>query len=160
MSPHIVARRAVALAIGIVAGCGGSSSPGDTTDGGVIDCSNDARAMKYAPGLSITSTGKQMKFTLLSSDPAPPARGNDTWKLSIANAAGQPLSGLNVSVLPFMPDHGHGTSVTPTVTANSDATYTVTPLYFFMPGVWQITFGTTPPGGTADTAVYYFCVPG
>jgi YtkA-like len=160
MSPRFVSCCAVALAIGIVAGCGGSSSPGDTTDGGVIDCSHDPRAMNYAPGLSVTSTGKQMKFTLLSSDPAPPARGTDTWKVAVANASGQPLTALALQVLPFMPDHAHGSSVTPTVSTNQDGTYTVSNLYLFMPGIWQITFGATPPGGTADSAVYYFCVPG
>jgi hypothetical protein len=160
MSPRFVCRCLAALAIAVVAGCGGSSSS-STPDGGVIDCASDPRAMTYAPGLSVTSTNKTLKFTLLSSDPAPPSRGNDTWKISIATAAGQQLAGLNnVGVLPFMPDHGHGTSVSPTITANQDGTYTVTPLYLFMPGVWQITFQATPPGGSADTGVFYFCVPG
>jgi YtkA-like len=160
MSPRLVSRCCAALAIWIVAGCGGSSSPSNTTDGDVIDCSNDSRAMKYAPGLVVTSTGKEMKFTLLSSDPAPPAHAVNTWKVAVANASAQPLTSLNLQVVPFMPDHGHGSTVQPSVANNSDGTYTVSNLYFFMPGVWQITFGATPPGGTADSAVYYFCVPG
>ncbi len=43
-----------------------------------------------------------------------------------------------------MPDHGHGTSVNASVTANSDGTYTVAPLYFFMPGVWRINLRRSP----------------
>ena len=164
MSPRLPYRCAAALALTVCVSCGGSSTtPGDTPDGGVINCATDPRAMTYSPGMSVVSTGKQLKFTLLSSDPAPPARGTDTWKLSVANAAGQGLPNLTLQFVPpdpFMPDHGHGSSVTPTIAANADGTYTISNLYLFMPGVWRLTLGATPPGGTFDSAVFYFCVPG
>ena len=88
----------------------------------------------------------------------PPARGIDTWTLAITDTAKAPQKTETLTVLPYMPDHGHGTSIDASITNNGDGTYTVTPLYFFMPGVWQTTFttATTPP----DTAVFYFCVPG
>ena len=57
-----------------------------------------------------------------------------------------------------MPDHGHGTSVNATVSANPDGTYTVAPLYFFMPGVWRITFWIG--SNQADVGEFFFCVPG
>ncbi len=147
----------VALALG----CGSSSEgPGNTTPdaGDLITCQNDPRAMTYASGLSVTSTSGTRKYVLLSANPAPPARGTDTWSIKITDAGGTAQPGLTVGVLPFMPDHGHGTSVNASVTANQDGTYTVAPLYFFMPGVWRITFWIG--SNQADVGEFFFCVPG
>lgn len=147
--------------LGVALGCGGSSTPNPTTPdaGDLITCQNDPRAMTYAPGLSVTSTSGSRKYVLLSANPSPPARGTDTWTIKITDAAGQAQTGLSVSVLPFMPDHGHGTSVNASVTPNSDGTYKVDPLYFFMPGVWRVTFAV-PPNQLSDVGEFFFCVPG
>lgn len=153
---------AVAGLIALAAGCGSSSGgnpPPPTPDAGdLITCQNDPRVMNYTPGLSVTSTSGTRKYVLLTVDPNPPARGTDTWTMRITDAGGTAQPGLTVGVLPFMPDHGHGTSVNATVTSNADGTYTVAPLYFFMPGVWRISFwiGTNQ----ADVGQFYFCVPG
>lgn len=148
-----------ALALVVAAACGGSTPSDQTADGGeVIDCSKDARVTAYKPGLTTTSTSGALSFVLVKSDPGPPTRGTDTWTIKVSNASTQaPMTGLSMTVLPFMPDHGHGTAVNATVTANADGTYTVAPLYFFMPGVWRITFTSTAP---ADTAQFLFCIPG
>jgi len=157
------ARRVVV--VGLVAfglGCGSSGGTGggpQTPDAGdLITCQNDPRVMTYAPGLSVTSTSGTRKYVLLSADPNPPARGTDTWSIKITDAAGTSQIGLSVGVLPFMPDHGHGSSVNASVTANSDGTYTVTPLYFFMAGVWRTTFWIG--SNQADVGEFFFCVPG
>jgi YtkA-like len=147
--------------VALVLGCGSSSGgPGNTTPdaGDLITCQNDPRAMTYASGLSVTSTSGTRKYVLLSANPAPPARGTDTWSIKITDAGGTAQPGLTVGVLPFMPDHGHGTSVNASVTANQDGTYTVAPLYFFMPGVWRITFWIG--SNQADVGEFFFCVPG
>src|SRR5215467_6438806 len=98
---------------------GGGGSPGpwprlrqqrrQSDAGDLITCQNDPRAMTYASGLSVTSTSGTRKYVLLTADPAPPARGTDTWTLKITDAGGTSQPGLTVGVLPFMPDHGHGT---------------------------------------------------
>jgi hypothetical protein len=140
--------------------CGGTSNslPVDNLDAGeVIDCATDARVFNYQPGMSVKSASGNLNFQLLSSNPGPPAKGTDVWSLKVTNAAGQSQSNLNMSVLPFMPDHGHGTSIDAQITAGADGTYSVKPIYFFMPGVWRITFSTAAP---SDTAVFFFCVPG
>ena len=48
--------------------------------------------------------------------PRPPAVGTDAAQLQILDALGLPASGLGLEVVPWMPAHGHGTSVNPTVT--------------------------------------------
>src|SRR5512144_792911 len=97
-----------AALLGPLLGCGssGGSSPQPTPDAGdLITCQNDPRVMNYAPGLSVTSTSGTRKYVLGSADPAPPARGTDTWSMRITAGQGQAQPGLTVSVLPFMPDH-------------------------------------------------------
>jgi hypothetical protein len=41
----------------------------------------------------------------------------------------------------------------------SEDGYTITPLYFFMPGLWQVTLQAMTPAGD-DSTVFNFCVPG
>ena len=149
-------RSTLLLALALGAACGGSqSSPADAGD--VINCASDPRVATYAPNLSVNSASGGMKFVLVSSSPAPPAVGVDTWSLRVTDASGQPLSGLSLSAVPFMPDHGHGPSVVPQIASNGGGNYTVSNLYFFMPGVWKITFTSASP---SDTAAFFFCVPG
>ena len=151
-------RAAAVMLLSLVAGC--SSSPSSSDAGDLITCQDDSRVAVYRPNLPASSTTGTLSFTLSQANPAPPAVGINTWTLRVANSSGQPVPNLPLSVLPFMPDHGHGTSVQAQVTANPDSSYSVTPLYFFMPGVWRITFSTTPDAGLNSSGVFFFCVPG
>ena len=153
-------RPAIALLCFLAAACG---SKADMSTGDIINCQNDPRVTAYAPNLSVTSTSGR-KFILLRSDPAPPAKETNTWTIRVQDSSGVPLPNLPLSMDPitgaWMPDHGHGSSVHPSITANADGTYTVANLYFFMPGVWRITINSAPDAGPTDSAVFYFCIPG
>jgi hypothetical protein len=71
--------------------------------------------------------------------PTPLVVGDDQVEMSITRIAdGSPLDGMTVSIVPFMPSMGHGTSVIPTVTAEGEGRYLVTNLYLFMPGTWEL----------------------
>lgn len=61
-----------------------------------------------------------------------------------------------------MPDHMHGSAITPKITPMGAGDYHVELLQFFMPGVWQNTFTIAPPPGSGapDTVVFTFCVEG
>jgi len=149
-------RSTLFLALALAAACGGSqSSPADAGD--VIDCASDPRVATYAPNLSVNSASGGMKFVLVSSSPAPPAVGVDTWLLRVTDTSGQPLSDLSLSAVPFMPDHQHGPSVVPQVASKGGGNYTVSNLDFFMPGVWMTTFTSASP---SDSAKFFFCIPG
>ncbi len=126
---------------------------------GNITCSTDPRAMTYTANMAQMGSSGMYKFVLAQSDPAPPAKGTNTWTLKLTDAAGANVSGAMIDVLPFMPDHAHGTSVDASVTPNADGTYTVTPLYLFMPGIWTITF-TAHVGAVTDKSVFSFCIEG
>jgi hypothetical protein len=101
------------------------------------------------------SASGQLQVTLVSSDPAPPIRGTNNWVIKTADGGGQPIGNATLTITPFMPDHGHGTSVVPTITSKGDGSYEVDNLYFFMPGVWRITIANG-----AESVQYFFCVPG
>ncbi len=152
------------LALFLTAGqCGTPSDAGDggtSSDGGAptITCQNDSRVAVYAPGMSATTGGRT--FVLVSSDPTPPARGVNNWTVRLLDSAGNALKDQAFDVTPFMPDHGHGSTVKATATANGDGTYAVGPLSFFMPGVWRVTFSVLQDGGTSQDAAFFFCVAG
>ena len=144
-----------------LAACG--SSGGSTSPDAADDCSNDSRADMFKVGLDKHGTTGTMDFVLMSSDPAPPARGNNTWVITInamANGVvGSPMTGVDMAVTPFMPDHQHGTPIPVGVTAMPTAgQYKLDPVNLWMPGLWQTTI-QAQAGSTTDSAVFSFCIP-
>src|SRR5438445_9196586 len=111
-----------ALPIVVLAACG---SPATTPDA-PIDCSTVTSDVYVSPvdtlvvGLEKMGNGGAIDFKLMSADPAPPARGDNTWILQInsmsAGVVGAPLTGAAMSVVPFMLAHGHGTPKTVAIT--------------------------------------------
>jgi len=161
-------------AVVLSAGCAGSSSPSTGPDAGAsggeggafsgdVSCSNDARVDTYTAKLAKLGDNGVLGFELTESDPAPPAKGANTWTLTITDADGNVMNGT-LAVDLFMPDHGHGTSVPPVVSFDdASSRYTVKPVYLFMPGVWRISldyYADPADKKPLDTAVFYFCIEG
>ena len=69
----------------------------------------------------------------------------------------RPVDGLAITVLPWMPDMGHGASVTPTVTAAGGGRYVVENVELFMPGKWELR--TTLAGPSEDSVTPSFRIP-
>jgi hypothetical protein len=137
--------------------CGAPPVP----DAGPSDsCLNREGVDAWSNGLARTSSSGNLKVTLVSGDPTPPARGNNSWNVTLTDSAGNAIPNAQPVAVPYMPDHGHGSSVTPDVTPTSGAAFTVSPLYLFMPGVWQVTFTATPDAGVADQVQFEFCISG
>ena len=152
---------AVLLLAGLgMTGCGKSSSDSDsgatTTTTTTATCSNDPRVTPYADNMKFK--GSALSVEILTADPSPPGLQLNTWTFQVLDAQNNPVTGATITLQPYMPDHGHGPSVVPVVTA-SGSTYTVSNVDLFMPGVWQMTFGITN-GGVKDQAVIEFCVSG
>ena len=156
------------LTIGLLGalGCATEEAPSSppTVDAGesdsaTISCTGDSRNDTYTPNLEKAGASGVYRFTLLSATPAPPIRGTNSWSLRVTDATGAVIQGATIEITPYMPDHGHGPSVKAAATEESDHSYTVTPLYFFMPGLWQVTFKASV-ADKSDTAVFTFCVEG
>ena len=159
--------RSLLLAATVLAGCSGTSSggsnvgaagaAGSTSTTGA--CADDMRAQSYSPGMEVTGAKGVYRARLSAIDPAPAIKGTNAWTVEILDASGAPVDGATVTVKPFMPDHGHGSSIVPVVTAKTGGVYAIDSLVLFMPGLWQTTITVTGPAGV-DTAVFSFCVNG
>jgi len=139
---------------------GGMQMDGDMPATGV--CAGDSGAPPYAAGTSAVSTSG-FKATLVSADPAPPARGQNTFVLKIVDPDGKALpDAAVVGVKTWMPKHGHG-SADPKVTRKSDGSFEVSPIIFSMAGIWEVrvsvaTGDGAADGGTDDIAVFTLCI--
>jgi hypothetical protein len=119
-------------------------------------CAMETRADTYAAGLSKADGTTTVK--LLESNPAPPIRGQNDWTLEVLDGSGQPVSGAKITVTPFMPDHGHGTTK-PTISEIGGGKYDAAAIYMYMPGLWQVTVDVTMPTGMTTSSVKFnICV--
>ncbi len=142
-----------------IAACGSGNTPQDAD---MVDCSTVTGVDTFVVGLEHQGVGGALDFKLMSIDPAPPQRGNNTWVVEIhsmaAGVVGSPVDGLTLQVTPFMPAHQHGSPITAIVTPQATSgQYQLSPVNLWMPGVWETTIQATAP--TADRAVFKFCIP-
>jgi hypothetical protein len=101
--------------------------------------------------LTLSSMSGELRVDVRTS-PQPPMRGGQSAQLTITNASGAPVSGLSLSVLPWMPVMGHGTSVVPTAGEMAPGVYGIDNIYFSMPGLWALrTTISLPTGQPTDT---------
>jgi hypothetical protein len=158
--PH-VAIASLALMAGS-AGCGSSDeeTPGAEPSTSV-SCAADPRLDVYSGQLDKAGELGVLSFRFFDLEPAPPARGLNTFHVEVTGAGVTPAQ---LRVDPRMPDHGHGTSIEPIISADSPGTYTVRQLFLFMPGVWRLEFEAldAPGEGAArlDSVQLHFCVEG
>jgi hypothetical protein len=170
----------MAFALFVAAGCGGGgteSNDGSPIEGQFVDCSKESRAKPYAPGTVERSSGGQLDVTLVenlpgaadaNNAPGPWVKGSNTWRIKIDDLTGAPVAGLGIQTVPRMPDHGHGTSITPLTTDEGGGDYVISPLYLYMGGYWQVTLNIRPAaadGGASsglapDSVVFDVCIPG
>ena len=113
------------------AACGGEQAPPQPAP---LDFSGP-------PAEMVASQGGQVNLSIRWSW-SPPVVGYDAVELTITDGTGAALKGLMVSVVPWMPAHGHGASVAPTVTEKDPdlypGVYLAAPLDFYMSGTWQL----------------------
>ena len=129
----------------------------DDSDPEQHNCEAEDRDEDFTAGMQKTGAGG-FTFTLVSSTPAPPARHDNIWVVDIANG-GVPFEGT-VGVVPFMPDHRHGTSIEAIITpvAGTPGRYNVEKVNLFMPGLWEVTVEAKPTPTTRDTAIFRFFI--
>jgi hypothetical protein len=121
------------------------------------DCRLETRDDEYVLGLQ--HTGAWATVELVDAVPAPPSRGDNTWVVRVRDEAGIPRDDIGVTVDPFMPDHGHGSTIRCDVEpGDAPGTYVLAPLNMFMPGLWDITLHVARDDGDDDVVIFSFCV--
>jgi hypothetical protein len=150
-------RIAAAAFLASASACAGDDHHGDDEP---VNCATETRDDDFVVGLEKGGRDGLLMFRLMSSTPAPPGRGDNTWEIDIVDAGGAPRAGATVVVTPFMPDHQHGTPIDAVVTESTTIVgrYTATPINLWMPGLWEVTIETTSV--PLDRATYKFCIPG
>jgi hypothetical protein len=127
---------------------------------GMTSCSSSDPAPEATNGPLLVVKGEQGSVVaeVRTSPSQPPARGLTTVELRVLDASSsQPVDGLTVTVVPWMPSHAHGASVEPSVTALGSGRYRVSDVALFMPGRWELR--TTVAGPKTDTLTPAFDVP-
>lgn len=113
-----------------------SSGASATSDGGT--CSS-ASTFPSSALTTLTSDGGKLKIALRSAPNQPLAAGLQCVELVVTDpATGATIDGLTITMTPWMPAMGHGTTVTPLVTPLSGGRYVFTNVSLFMPGEWQL----------------------
>jgi hypothetical protein len=154
--------RSLVLSLGfaVVAACKASDAPPDADE--ALACIASMRGDVYTTNLGHDGRDGLLHFTLISADPAPPARTLNAWVLQIDTMAsgvvGTPADGATMTVTPFMPDHQHGAGAyTVHVQDLGNGQYTLSQINTWMPGYWEITIDAQV-GSIHDSVVYKFCI--
>jgi hypothetical protein len=149
------------LILGVVLAAGACADDGNGGDDETsYNCAAETRDDEFVLGLSKAGESSRYEFKLMSADPAPPARGDNTWVLQLNTmiAPVTPVSGASMTVTPFMPDHAHGSGKTVIVTPMTEAgQYKLSPVNLWMPGLWEVTIQAS--GTQSDRVVFRFCLP-
>ncbi len=121
--------------------------------------------LDYEPmetGLTKASAGEVFQVRVASTTPSPPAEGKgNSMRVQLLDMDGAPLPDATLTkVVPFMPDHGHGTEEVPEPGATDAEGYVdITNIDYRMPGVWRLELHVDA-GGTLDTARFFLCIDG
>ena len=144
--------------------CGGKdtdSSAGSWGGDRPVDCGGDP--VDIRPGLSVRCESGDCSVQVVSTDPAPPDRGDNTWTLNVLDAGNEAMPITQLQASPFMPAHNHGTSPADHVGVSTDQiTWTVGPFDLFMPGLWELRVAVQldESGDAERQAIIPFCVEG
>lgn len=148
-----------ALAAVALFGC--DADPGEeTTQEPVSVCASSSSEYEdIVAGLTKAGANGIVQVKYVASTPAPPAEDDNRWTVQLLDMAGAPLAdGAITDVKPWMPDHGHGTMVVPTMSdMDAEGMVDIEAIDFRMPGVWTLTF-TVETAGQIDTATFGLCI--
>ncbi len=149
----------VGLLAALATACDGDDDTTTTEPFSLCDERFDTPYDEIVTGLTKDGDNGVVKVRYVSSSPAPPAEGDNAWTVQLLDASGAPLGeGAVTKVQPFMPDHGHGTMVVPSMSAmDADGRVEVSAIDFRMPGVWTLTF-TVETAGQIDAATFGICI--
>jgi hypothetical protein len=108
----------------------------------------------------MSKTVGTLTVKLLDSEPGPPIKGVNTMNIEVTDASGAPVDGAKITVVPWMPDHAHGSSVVPGVAPAGGGKYTLSNVYFIMAGLWQVKVDVTVGAAATQEAIFSFCLDG
>jgi hypothetical protein len=138
-----------------LAACGGSSLAAN--DSSFTDASADMAMADAGAYGEVMSESGALRFEVRTGPTQPPTRGVSTVWLAVSDAAsGEPTTGLELTVVPWMPAMGHGTSVKPAIEAAGDGQFVVSRVNLYMGGKWDLRIAIS--GAVTDRATIHFAI--
>jgi hypothetical protein len=156
-------RRDCALLVSALcfAACGGTGpgkESGADPEAGATKASCQGDYDSFEVGMTKLTEPEEITIALEAAEPTPPAvRDDNVWTLRLRDAAGDPLTGAELRVSPYMPAHRHG-SAEVVVEELGDGGYRLSAIQLVMPGVWELPIVVTPPRGEPSTAELRLCI--
>jgi hypothetical protein len=117
----------------------------------LFGCSSAGEQERENGGTVLSESGAlSIRWECVSGDV--PVRGRNRFELSIESTENdEPVEGLTLSMTPFMPAMGHGSSTVPAISEHGGGRYSVSDVVLAMPGRWELR--TTISGSEPDYAV-------
>lgn len=142
-------------ALVVAAALYGATSLGCSSEPVAVDA-EDA-TFPVAAITTMKSAGAAYTIEVRTAPTQPPGRGETAVEYTITGADGAPSDGLALTIVPWMPDMGHGASVVPSVSAPGGGRYLISDVDLFMPGEWELR--TTIAGQPEDSVAPSFQIP-
>lgn len=149
--------RRLSCIVGVLLGWAGCGESAETkSDTSVPECSGDFD--RFETGMKKEAAPAQLSIELTAAEPTPPAvRSDNVWQLRVTDERGTAVTGAELFVTPYMPEHQHG-SAEVVVSELGDGLYRLAPIELIMPGVWEIPVSVTPPDGETSETTFRFCI--
>jgi hypothetical protein len=136
----------VGLVLLALTSCGGTVANESVAQPASAPAANAAASPDASAPLTLVLGSKQagdLKVTLFSA-PAQPIRGDDSLKVSVTDANGQPITDATVTFDIDMTNMSHGKNVV-TASSSGDGSYSGK-VFFLMPGPWRVIVGVQRAG--------------
>lgn len=101
------------------------------------DGTDDRIVATYEIDPARTSDNEDFKVAI-SASPVQPVTGTNELRFYVFKGMGTPVTGATIDVEPWMPGHGHGSTEVPVVSEDGDGWYTVSNVFYTMPGYWEL----------------------
>jgi hypothetical protein len=121
------------------------------------DAGDDGQVVFSGPPQQVLASASGQLHVDVRWWPQPVHVGDGAVELAISGTDGAPAAGVSLSVLLWMPAHGHCTSVQPAVSETAPGVFVAAPLYLHMPGEWELLMSLK--GMRDDTATASLSVP-
>ena len=100
-------------------------------------------------------TSNVARLTVVGATPEEPTRGLNSWQMMLSDLEGNALSGCELALTPFMPEHDHGVATTPEVTEGEAGQYQIDQIELIMPGLWDMRFEISCEGWDMSEKITY-----
>ena len=132
---------------------------GDRDDGQQWTCEGDPRYVPFMIGM--VASGSTATATFLAANPPEPEIGKNHWKLRFSDLHGAPLTGLNIKISTWMPDHKHASPSDGSIVVTEDllnpGEYSFDKIDMHMAGFWEIKFAITYADANVDAIQFTMC---